>query len=346
MKTTLTFLITIFSFSSFFAQDISYTTTHLGEIGDSYHTLKIEYDSASWVPVEEIDPDLWDFSAIVPTTSDIVEIKSKDDFTGLEDLPETTMVMENDDNSYLCVNLNGDILELLGILALMNEEYVPIILPEPQEMLHFPLTVGEGGQETMSYSIAGEPEDFNQTIPFTDSIRLEITMTSSSMVEAIGYVSTFQNDFPAFKVANSSIMQADLYAKPTIGGWFLMQEDVVNDSAKNLQFYTPEYGIPIVQANLSWDDKIKNYQMIDDEIQSVLQPIAETPVAYPNPNTSNGTLNFTNYTSNIQIYDVNGKQIHQYTEKTKQIQLPRLKPGFYIVTSSAGAQNFKLLIGN
>ncbi len=346
MRATLFFLTFTFSIATIFAQDISYSSSNLGEIGDSYHTLKMQYDSASWVPADEIDPQLWDFSAIVPATSDLVEIKSKNDFAGLEDLPETTMVMENDDSSYLCVNLNGDVLELLGIIARINEEYVPIILPEPQEMLHFPLNVGEGGQETMSYSIAGEPEDFNQSIPFTDSIRLEITMTASSMVEAIGYVNTFQNDFPAFKIVNTSIMQADLYAKPTIGGWYLMMEDVVNDSTKSLQFYTPQYGIPVVQVNLTWDDKIKNYQTIDDDLQSITQKTNNALVCYPNPNTPNGILRFNNHLSSIKIFDINGRLIYQAPTATRQIQLPGLNSGVYMVKTGKENSFFKLIIGD
>ncbi len=314
-----------------FSQELTYSSGDLGAVGDIFHTRELQLDSAEWIPADSIDPQMWNFSSLEPDQSGTVEILSKNEFPELDTLPESTMVMKNQDNSYTCLNLENNILYLLGMLIDMDGTMFPVLLDPAPEYLHFPLTIGEGGSENISHEIEGTPEDFNLTIPYHDSVRFDIQITAATMVEDTGIVATWQYSYPAYKVSNSTIFEVDLYGKPAIGSWYLMQEDVVADSTKGLQFYTPEYGIPVVEVQMNFSNEIQSMRMIDENPQNIISPDAHTLTVYPNPAQAGSMLHFNQTLTHVRLFDINGRLILRKQSPVNKLKLPNLPSGMYIL---------------
>jgi hypothetical protein len=336
-------LITIISIVN--AQKVTYTSSDLATVGESFPILKTQYNSANMLSLSEIDPNGWNFSSLVAETQDEISILSKDDFPELAALPEGTMVMEQDDQSYICMYLNGDILEMLGLLVDLNGTLTPMIFPEPQNMLHLPLTIGEGGSSDITFPIQGTPQEFGFDIPFHDSVRFDISVIATSTVEDTGTVQTFQYAKPAFKVVNSTIFNVDIWALPSIGSWYLLQENVVSDSTKLLQYYNPEYGIPMVEVGLSWTDSVLSYKMVDDNTQSIVNKLTDINI-YPNPVKPNNKLHFNQNLTNIALYDITGRLILVKKGTYKNILIPNISDGYYILKSENPLITKRIIIDN
>lgn len=341
----LIFILTIFLFiNSIFGQKVNYTADNLAQTGDLFHTLKKHFDSTNSLSINDIDPNKWNFSSVIPETETTIQIYSKDDFIELTDLPNGTMVMQQDNQSYICVNLNGNTLEMLGLLIDLSGNLTPLIFPEPQTMLHFPLTIGESHSSNLIFPIAGTPEEFGFEIPFHDSVRFDISIIASSEIEDTGTVVTHQYSKSAFKVTNTTIFNVDVWAKPSFGGWYLLQENAVADSTRLLQYYNPEYGIPTVEIGLTWNDSILSYKMIDENIQSILTQKTQDYSVYPNPINANQVLYFSQNMTNISFYDVTGRLIKIEKGTYKQIHIPDIPDGYYILKSETPLVTKRIII--
>lgn len=324
------------------AQNISYNADDLANIGDIFNTRSIVYDTADWVPADSVDPALWNFSTIEPDSTDTVEIMSKNDFDELEELPDSTMVMPDNDG-YLCLHLDNDTLNMLGILADMGGQMMPMIFPEPQPMLHFPLTIGEGSEESLEFPIEGTPEDFNMDSIDVDSLRFVIDITASTYVEDTGNVSTFQYEYQAFKVSNSTILSVDVWAK-IWGMWTPIQEDAVSDSTRSIQFYNPEYGIPVVEVEMSWNNDIRSYEMIDEPGNAIAFAQKQDIEIYPNPAQNSEVIHFSHRLSNIKIYNISGRLVQQNSAQTKHLALEDLEQGCYLIFAAETPRAIRLLV--
>ncbi|WP_462281118.1 T9SS type A sorting domain-containing protein [Salinivirga cyanobacteriivorans] len=344
MKKTILILLILSIWTTAFTQDLTYSSSDMGAVGDLFYTRELQLDTADWIPADSIDPQMWNFSSLQPNQSGTIEILSKNEFPELDTLPESTMVMQNKDNSYTCLNLENNILYLLGMLIDMDGTMFPVLLDPAPEYLHFPLTIGEGGSESINHQIQGTPGDFGLTIPLHDSVRFDINVTASTMVEDTGTVTTLQYAYPAFKVSNSTIFEVDLYGKPSYGGWYLMQNDAVIDSTKGLQFYTPTYGVPVVEVQMSWQNEIQHMRMIDEDPQSIDSIHQSNFDLYPNPIKAQQTLHFSQTLSDVAIFDMNGRLIIKRTSPVAQIKLPNLPEGVYILNSTNLVKPKKIVI--
>jgi hypothetical protein len=331
MKRLILILTSIFISQLIIGQKVTYTASDLAITGDTYDILKIQYDSTSTLSVNDIDPDLWDFSNITPITNDIINILSKDEFPQLVNLPEGTMVMKRSDDNYICMYLNGNMLEMLGMLFNLNDTLTAMIFPEPQNMLHFPLTIGDAGSSNITFPLLGTPDEFGLEIPFHDSLRFDVNIIATSNVEDTGMVTTSKYSKPAFKISNSTIFTVDAWAHPTFGDWYLFQENIVADSTKMYQYYNPDYGIPMVEINLTWNDSILSYKMVDDEIQNITSIRNTELTVYPNPVKSNKRIHFSNKTRNPSLFDITGKLIIRKKGIFREFQLPDIPKGYYIL---------------
>ncbi|MFO7862625.1 MAG: T9SS type A sorting domain-containing protein [Salinivirgaceae bacterium] len=313
-----------------YAQEISYPAANFANIGDEFPVEYINYDSAEQVAVTELSPDLWDFSAISPTQKDTTRVKSKNDFDALSELPEETLVMKEGDY-YSCMLLEGNLLQMLGILAEVEGQQLPLMFPEPIPMLNFPLTVGAGGETSMEFPITGTPEEFNMNIPMHDSVKFIIEVNASTTVESTGTLQTYNYSYPSFKISNTNIMSVDVYAKAAYVGWYLLEENAMADSTKSLQFFTPDYGIPVCRATLSWQEKLISYKIIDESGTSIeeIANIGE-PIIYPNPAKAGQSIKLDKIYEQISIYTINGQKITQVMN-SNTVRTDDLKPGIYII---------------
>lgn len=325
------------------AQKVTYIAGDLGQIGDIFHTTKLQYDSANFLSIDDVDAEMWNFSSIEPEVKDTVAILSKDDFPELDSLPENTRVMEDEDNSWLCLQLEDNVLQMLGMLITVEDQRIPYIFDEPQPMLVFPLTIGAGGEETMNYSIYGTPEEFGlDTIP-SDSMRFNINMTATNMVEDTGIVVTQQYSYSVFKVKSTNIFSVDVWIK-SFGIWIPAMEDVVSDSTIKYQYFTPEYGIPVVEVNTTWNDKIMSFQMIDEDPNGLFVRQKNDLQIFPVPTQAGSQLHFSQTLSQISIYDMSGRKVFQNMGSTQHINLPEVKDGYYIIKAKEFPQGKKIVI--
>ena len=323
------------------AQNISYPIENLAGVGNQFHIEKITYEAANMPLLNEIDAEGWDFSSIDNLEQSITRVQSKNDFPELAELPEATLVMERDANK-ICLLPENNYLKMLGILANVEGTNIPMLFPEPQDMLHFPLAVGEGGADVFSFPIAGKPSDFGLSIPLADSVKFVVDIISTTDVAAIGSLSTYQYTHDAFKVLITSILSVDVWAKTSFTGWFLYEEDAVTDSVKMLQYYTPQYGIPVCEITMNWNNEIKSFQMIDKNPENIYS-FQDQMQLYPNPAKSGTTIKLSQQATDVRIFDAIGKLLRHYP-KTKTIDTQGLRPGIYIISQETIPQNQKLII--
>lgn len=326
------------------SQKVTYTADDLGETGDIYYTTEIEMDSTEWIPADSIDPQLWNFSSIETDHYDSVEIMSKNAFSELDSLPESTQVIQNQDESYTILNLEGDTLFMLGMLIDFGQEILPVLLDPAPPLFSLPLTIGDGGYDSLAHSIAGTPEEFGLSIPFHDSIRFDMIIKATTLVEDTGTVVTWQYSYPAFKVSNTTILEVDLWAKPSIGDWYLFQDNVEVDSAKGLQFFTPEYGIPVVEVQMNWNNEINSMRMIDEAPQNIVPKSMKQFTMYPNPVQSGMWINFNKLVPDVRIYDITGRLLLQHNKPTQKINLPDMPEGIYLLRSKSLKKTERLIV--
>lgn len=324
------------------AQEINYTIDNLANAGDVFHVEKISYETDEMPNIETIDSEGWDFSSINTLNKEMVSVLSKNDFEELVDLPEGTIVMEQDENR-LCLLPENNYLKLLGILANVEGTNIPMLFPEPINMLHFPLTVGEADQNSFSFPIAGKPSDFGLSIPLHDSIKILVHITSSTQVQNKGNLITHQYNYDAFKIQNTTILAADIYAKPIFGGWYLYEENAVTDSTKILQYYTPQYGIPVCEITMNWNNEIKSFQIIDENFENIVASHQLKPSLYPNPVRRGETIFIEKELSNIIIYNTQG-QVIQQIKRAQQLNTTGLQPGLYFINSTDYKKGIKVIV--
>lgn len=323
------------------AQNINYTIENIAHAGEEFHVETKTYDEATMTQLNNIDAEAWDFSTINTLEKSMVQVLSKNDFQELAELPEGTLVMVRDQYK-ICMLPEDNYLKMLGILADIEGTNVPMLFPEPQKMLHFPLTVGEGDESSFSFPISGKPSDFGLNIPLTDSVKFMISISSSTYVESIGTLATYQYSYEAFKVLNTNILSADIWAKTAFTGWFLYEENAIADSMKMLQYFMPQYGIPVCEITMNWNNEIKTFQIID-ETPGNIGAQEEQLFAYPNPATIDDILYLSHELTDVNVFDASGQQVLHF-ERTKTINTNNFHPGLYIISAENHSQNIKILI--
>lgn len=346
MRNFVTLFVFCFLFSGLLnAQKVSYTADDLAEIGDVFEKVKVKYDTVDWVPVADVDPALWNFSDIETTYEKTTEILSKDEFEETADLPAGTMLMEGNDSSYVCLQLEGNTLNVLGYLVLWtNDSYKPMIFSEPQVYLAFPLTIGDTHQSTGTFEMTGTPEEFGIDEPYLDSIRMVVDFEATTTVEDTGTLTTGIFELPAFKVMSTSNSLTDVYVKPVGGDWYLYDEDLVGDSLKDIQFFNPGYGIPVCEVSLSEDDKIKSFSMIDDPQAIPMFAQGNDIQVYPNPARQGQTICFSKPLSDVALFDMSGRKVWTTDKRVTEITLPGTSKGCYLLNANELKQARKLYV--
>jgi hypothetical protein len=246
---------------------------------------------------------------------------------------------------YSCMLLEDNLLQMLGILVEVEGQQLPLMFPEPISMLYFPLTVGAGGETSIEFPIAGTPEEFNLDIPLHDSVKFMVEISASTTVESTGTLQTYNYSYSSFKVSNTNIMSVDVYAKAAYVGWYLLEENAIADSTKSLQYFTPDYGIPVCRVTTSWQDKLTGFKIIDESGTSI-EEMANTnnPSLYPNPAKAGQQIKLDRTYKQISIYTMNGQNITQIMN-SNTIQTDNLKPGVYIIYFNHERLGARLVIG-
>jgi hypothetical protein len=338
MRQSITILISFFALT--LHAQINYTASDLASVGDSVPILKMSfYDHP--IHIDDIDENGWDFSAIIPETNDTAIIFSSDDLTGTDNFPEGTMFLQEDDEVFLGTKLYGDTLKMVGFLVDMGgDQLLPIVFEEPIITLVFPLSVGFVYEATESLEIAGTPEDFNMDTLQVDSIKFVVEMTGSMNVESTGTLSTFRYDLEAFKIIETNILAMDLYVKVPYVGWFLVEDNLVSDSTKSFRFFNPNYGIPLCEVNMNWNDTVMSFKMVDDYSEFIGNLATNSVAVYPNPVTDN-IIAFSETVSCIMIYNLQGQKVLHHENETKGIDLSALPHGIYMVTYKTQTSAFE-----
>jgi hypothetical protein len=168
-------------------------------------------------------------------------------------------------------------------------------------------------------------------IPMHDSVKFIIEVNASTTVESTGTLQTYNYSYPSFKISNTNIMSVDVYAKAAYVGWYLLEENAMADSTKSLQFFTPDYGIPVCRATLSWQEKLISYKIIDESGTSI-EEIANIrePIIYPNPAKAGQSIKLDKIYEQISIYTINGQKITQVMN-SNTVRTDDLKAGIYII---------------
>jgi hypothetical protein len=314
-----------------FSQKLTYTKDDFGNIGDEYWSLKQVYDTNSMPILDDIDATGWDFSSIIPQDTSHVNIISPDDIGDFPDIPDGTMALKTDSSNFSFVKFYADTLMIIGIYYKTADTAFVFMLPEPLPMIKFPLIVGENMQKTSSFSIYGTSDEFGIELQGVDSLRFDVNITYSSNVEAIGNLKTFKNTYETFKVIATNVFNTDGYIKVPYVGWVLYKEDILKSSGKSFQYFTPEYGLPVCSVNLTSDNKISQYEIINNNTSNVYFSYKRNFTFYPNPIHKGGIIYFIDYINEVSIYNLQGFLI-KAQKNISSIRLDNLSKGIYIIS--------------
>ncbi len=263
---------------------------------------------------------------------------------GLEDSFPQADVCIQDSNMYLILNHNDNKLWLLGLAATINENQIPVILPDPIDVMHFPLTVGSDISRERTVPATFTPEQLGVSagdlgIPVEpDSIRITFEITLSSQI--VGY-GIFNGINGAYLEDNSQTVG---YTVKVLywGIWWPVNSLANSRTIHTLNYWMPGYGLPVCILNLNADDQVVEFRVQPPMVVSVQSPSLFGFAVYPNPARDFVVVEQVD-TNLIQITDLNGKIVLKKVDCTShtKIDISNLHSGLYIL--STGTSKTKLI---
>lgn len=321
-----------------------YNGSHCAQSGDFYEKKFEILEEGNYLPTEDLYQNMWNFSTLIASESDMFEVLSNDAFEEFPEIPENSVLIPNVDGTYRIVTNENEAFLLIGLLVKIDGTFSTLIFNEPVTLFYYPISTGGGIDNSIKFEKYGIPSDFGINQPMLDSMMFDVHFDCETEVGEVGMLETEFTNYESIKVLQSEIIKINVWVKPISSTWFLYEENMVVDSTKDILYYTPEYGIPVCKVSMNWQSEIKSFEYIcehENGTNHILETIAS---CYPNPVKSGGQLFFTSPVDYIYIYDIVGRQVFSSNNLRQQsICLPDLEVGQYFV-SNGNNEIFKLII--
>ena len=282
-------------------------------------------------PLSNFTTDNWNFQFPSDYENDTTFAKSAAELNIETEFPDADLCLEQA-GSYAVLKLNDNKLWILGIIASVNNFTLPVVLPEPIDIMHFPLQVGNSIERESSMPITLTPAQLGITaedlgIPVEpDSIRISFQININSTIQANNI---FNNRDAAFMESNT---QTIAYAVEVLywNIWWPISSVGGEQTTKATNYWMPGYGLPICTIALNPDDMVIGFKIAPNFTTSITNFVQNMLTIYPNP--THGIIKIENDNSNhIDLFDLLGQHLLTTPKSSTEIDIRHFPAGTYIL---------------
>ncbi|HPW67398.1 MAG TPA: T9SS type A sorting domain-containing protein [Salinivirgaceae bacterium] len=288
-------------------------------------------------PIDNFTNDGWNYNYPETYTVDTTYALSIEEL-GLEStFPNADLCLKEPDY-YIVLQHNDSKLWLLGLVAAISGNTMPVAFQQPMDIMHFPLSVGTNISRQQSIPLTFTPEQLGLTaddlgIPEEpDSIRITISIKVESSIA----------DYNMFGEFNEAYLENSKY---TIGYsvkvlYVIFGQEVwidINSLADSRTFvlksyWMPGYGLPVCKIGINNENQVIDFKIQPDVIVGIESAANKQVKCYPIP-FSNILYVESNMPQNIQLYDYTGRVVTNYISKCgiTEISTEHLQTGFYFI---------------
>jgi hypothetical protein len=293
-------------------------------------------------PITNFTTNNWDYMYPESFEYDTTFAKSISEI-GLEDsFPEADLCIQESD-VYMILKHNNNKLWLLGLAATVNENFIPVVLPDPIDVMHFPITVGTNISRQQSVPATFTPAQLGLSaadlgVPVEpDSIRITFQITIASNISAYGI---FGGQAGAYLENNTQTVG---YTVKVLywGIWWPVNSLANSRTVRTMNYWMPGFGLPVCKVNLNAENEVIEFRIEPQMIVSL--PVAKNTnsLVYPNPaehfimveNSDNKSLQIVTITGKIVLESI----IHS---SFAQINISHLPTGVYFLNTNGRMTKF------
>lgn len=323
---------------------VFYTANDYGTAGDVYQQKIKRLAEGNEISIDDVDPQMWDLSSLAAVEIKDNEILGVNAFDELSSLPQDCMLIETIMGSYQILKVEDNVLYQYGIYALVNGQHTPLVFDDPVSILEFPLVADSQLSSSFTTTTSGKPKEFGVNESALDSMRFITSIVMSSQVLDDGELFMPVGNCMALKVLNTFEMNIDVWVKPPMGDWSLYQQSMVNEAAKELDYYTVDYGIPVAKVKMNLDNEITDYMYINMTSSGIVLENNNSFSFYPNPAKSGTLVYFDDQVQGVELFDLLGRKLYAVKANAKSLLLPNLAPGNYILRVPGSILSSNLII--
>lgn len=248
------------------------------------------------------------------------------------DFPSSNLALDYNDGSYAFTSSTSSAVELVGGL----EMGIPVRATNPQTMVNFPTNYGDYYMDT--YEIKGQTDGASVGAP-VDSVRLTVTGTKYSEVDAWGDLTTPLGTFPVLRFNDTVYETTEVEAKSG-GFWipYLSETDTTYSHVYISDNISSKYIL------LSYDYDPATGQISDDIDWAKVTPsaasITENDIdfdIYPNPVNNKLSIATNEKVDELIVTNIVGKTVLS-NQNQNNINVQSLVKGNYFITVKSGTK--------
>lgn len=335
MKAVLTTLSSLIFCTVFVnGQQSQYSGSDFIKSGD-YFIYQASSFIESPVPVNELTSDGWNYIYPTEYTIDTTFARTLAEF-GLENLFPTADLALSIFGHNSVLKLNDNKLWVLGFIVNIEitDTAIPIVLPQPVDIMHFPLTVGSSISRSQSLPLTFTPEQMGITaadlgIPVTpDSIRINLNIEISSSIDDYKVFGKIKGAY----LENSSTTVGYTVQALFWGMWVTLPALADSRSMELKNYWMPGFGLPICSLTLAPESNVLEFKIHPESIVGVKLKEERQTLIYPNP--ANDHINIIKKPAeDILIVDQCGRTVEYFSSRHEinHIDISHLRSGIYHV---------------
>jgi hypothetical protein len=250
----------------------------------------------------------WDFSTMV--TPNLYESSSFFDPSTFEGAPGEANMGILQDETPTFFNISDTSVKVIVPMDFLGGDNSQITI------VRFPFTYGSPNlKDSVTTKMQGTPEDFGYSgVPF-DSMRINVKIISTSMVDGWGTVITPAQSYDALRVKNVTKADITIEGKVPFLGWTPIPFDGLNQDQAVYAWYAKGSKFSVAEAALDTLGNPVSFRYQVAEVPTglgLLSSSATKTIATPNPANQNISLQFNSTAkgnAHIEIIDITGKVV-------------------------------------
>lgn len=311
MKTLITLFSVLLASVSISAQ-ITIDRTDFGNVGDKLYYANDNTLGSSFT-VGGAGPNVtWNFATTV--SANFYDSSLFQDPSTLNGAPEEAnlVIVKGENQSFF--NITDSSVKIIIPLEMMLGNGTP----NPQiQITKFPFTYGAPALKDSSFThVAGTPDDLGLSgIPF-DSVKIDVAIRTTSLVDGWGSITTPVATYDALRVKNDTKVDVVVQGKAPIFGWTILPYDAPYQDQITYGWYAKDKQFTVAEAVVDTSGNIAtfSYQVAAIPTPTGLEKINKHTVSAVQPNPVNDVLTLSlnsnyNEKGSLLVFDITGKVV-------------------------------------
>jgi len=282
----------------------------------------------------------WDFTLYAADSVDSLAYVLPVETDYADSFPGANLSIMDKDGALLFLNKTDQVVEIIGVVAQAEQMGFPFVYSHDEGFLlaQFPMNYQNQFENQTSFSIAETPDNLgldldSLNLPIEpDSIRLNVSITDQSQIDAFGSVVIADGSYECLRENRYEIFSIGIEMQ-VFSIWIPVPEFTYGDTTHLYRWWAKDYGHPIAEVYAGPLGNVLSLNFLKTIPQNVINTKKQEINIYPNPCTE--SINIIDYLTDsvteIEVYDVNGRLVlHSDVSKNNgNINVLNLKSGLY-----------------